>query len=134
MEEKFSIWLVKAEGKIEATGRSYSNAIHRISEHYSSHTGIPTNIYQADNSELRRIKNQYETDGKFAEFGHESHGLYRAAIKALYRYRQSHPAPRKTKTSEVNQSVYTKPRDTQIPVKRKPKSKSVFQKIYEFIH
>src|SRR5690606_9843941 len=91
MEEKFNSWLVRTEGKLEVTGRSYSRAINRLSEHYSSSTGAPTDIYKVDVNLLKKIKDSYETTGKFSEFGYESHGLYRAAIKAYYRYRKSQP-------------------------------------------
>ncbi|AVR46774.1 hypothetical protein C7S20_16730 [Christiangramia fulva] len=131
MEEKFSAWLVKVEGKIEATGRSYSRAINRLSEHYSSHTGNPTNIYKVDNGHLKRIKGFYDTDGRFSEFGYESHGLYRAAIKALYRYRQSHPISKKFKNTKSSK----KPRSTaknRIKRKTENRGQSIFKKIYEF--
>jgi len=124
MEEKFSSWLVKAEGKLEVTGRSYSQAINRLSEHYSSFTGNPTDIYSVDQEHLVRIKNDYNTTGRFSEKGHETHGLYRAAIKAFYRFRLSNPqAP----TIERNKT-FTKPAH----IKKKPKSKNYIQKIIAF--
>src|SRR5690606_37794138 len=86
-----SSWLVSKEGKLEATGRNYSRAINKLSEHYSTSTGTPTDIYKVDLELLKKIKDSYETYGKFSEFGYESHGLYRAAVKAYYRYRRSQP-------------------------------------------
>ncbi len=123
MEEKFSSWLVNKEGKLEATGRNYSRAINRLSEHYSSSTGNPTDIYNVDLILLEQIKNDYESDGRFSEKGYETHGLYRAAIKAFYRYRKSQPAPKVTRVE-----IYTKN-----PVKRKKaKVKTLAQRISEF--
>ena len=94
MEEKFCSWLVKAEGKIEATGINYSKAIHVLSQHYSSHTGNRIDVYQVDNDTLNKITSCYETTGRFSEKGYERHGLYRAAIKAFYRFRLTHPVKR----------------------------------------
>ena len=83
--------LVGVEGKLETTGRSYSQAINRLSEHYSSFTGKPTNIYSVDLENLMEIKKAYDSIGKFSEKGYESHGLYRVAIKDFYRYQISQP-------------------------------------------
>src|SRR5690554_5237139 len=91
MEEKFSSWLVRKEGKQEATGRNYSRAIHRLSEHYTSFTGKPTDIYNLELEQLVQIKKDYDTTGRFSEKGYETHGLYRAAIKAYYRFKLANP-------------------------------------------
>ncbi|WP_081212293.1 hypothetical protein [Salegentibacter sediminis] len=93
MDENFKSWLIREEGKLEITGYSYSRAIHKLSEHYSQYTGRPTDIHAKDLKEVEKIKNCYESDGRFSEMGHQSHGLYRAAIKAFYRYKLLHPKP-----------------------------------------
>lgn len=124
MEEKFKSWLVSAEGKLEATGRSYSRAINRLSERYSSFTGNPIDIYNVDVELLTKIKNSYESNGRFSEVGHESHGLNRAAIKAFYRYRRSHPA---------SPSISNVKASTKYFIKRKEaKRKTYAQGIWEF--
>jgi hypothetical protein len=111
MEEKFCSWLIRAEGKVEATGINYSKAIHVLSQHYSSHTGTSIDIYTIDNNLLKKIKGCYDSDGKFFEKGYERHGLYRAAIKAFYRFRQAYPVIRsnpKPKTTAKNINIQKK--------------------------
>src|SRR5690606_33286991 len=125
MEKKFNSWLVKSEGKLEATGRSYSRAINRLSEHYSSSTGVPTDIYKVDQEFLKKIKDSYETTGKFSEFGYESHGLYRAAIKAFYRYRKSQPVAPLVIGGKASSKKSFK--------RKKSKDKTFAQRISEFI-
>lgn len=124
MEEKFSSWLVKAEGKLEATGRSYSQAINRLSEHYTNFTGTPTDIYSVDQKLLRKIKNDYDTTGRFSEKGYETHGLYRAAIKAFYRYKLANPGT----PIEAKKRITIKPK----PVQKKPKRKTFLQRILDW--
>lgn len=116
MEEKFSSWLVRAEGKLETTGRSYSQAINRLSEHYSSFTGKPTDIYSVDLEYLGKIKNDYNSNGRFSDKGYESHGLYRAAIKAFYRYKTSQS---RVVSPNPKRKTHTKPSYQRKPLKRK---------------
>src|SRR5690606_19235955 len=94
------------------------------SEHYSSSTGVPTNIYKVDLKLLKKINNAYESDGRFSEKGHETHGLYRAAIKAYYRYRLSHP---------VTPSVQNSKPSTKAIKRKKVKRKSFIQRIIGFL-
>lgn len=124
MEEKFCTWLIKAEGKIKATGINYSKAIHVLSQHYSSHTGDRIDIYQVDNDTLSKITRCYESDGRFSKKGYERHGLYRAAIKALYRFRLSRPVKRPDNTP--------KPAPRYRKTKKKTKEKSLAKRIYEY--
>lgn len=124
MEEKFCSWLVKVEGKIEATGINYSKALHVLSQHYSKHSGKRIDIYQVDNDTLYKISKCYESNGRFSEKGHERHGLYRAAIKAFYRFRLSHPVKR----SDTTLKSTSKFRKT----KNKTKEKSLVNRIYDY--
>lgn len=126
MEEKFCSWLVNAEGKIEATGLNYSKAINVLSQHYSSHTGNTIDIYRVDNDLLKRITKCYESDGRFSEKGHERHGLYRAAIKAFYRFRLSHPV------KESGSKPKATARYRYMDKKKKVKGKSLTKRIYEY--
>ncbi len=125
MEEKFCSWLVKAEGKIEATGINYSKAIYVLSQHYSSHVGKRVDIYQVDNDTLIKILKCYESNGRYSEKGHERHGLYRAAIKAFYRFRLSHPIKYSDNTQKST-SKYRKRRT-------KSKAKSLVNKIFDYL-
>ncbi|SOC81561.1 hypothetical protein SAMN06296241_3140 [Salinimicrobium sediminis] len=128
MEEKFSSWLVNREGKLEATGRSYSRAINRLSDHYSTSTGIPIDIYNVDLELLKKIKDSYETYGRFSEFGYESHGLYRAAVKAYYRFRRSQSVK-----EPIAPQITTIKVSTKNSIKRKKeKGKTFAQKIIDF--
>lgn len=125
MEEKFKSWMIRSEGKLESTAINYSRAINRLSEHYSSFTGIRTDIYFVDLKQLAQIKDSYESNGRFAEEGHFRHGLNRAAIKALYRFKLSYPeAP----TPEIKRNA---PKPIQ-NIKR-PKHKNIIQKISGFL-
>lgn len=125
MEEKFKSWMIRSEGKLESTAINYSRAIHSLSEHYSSFTGIRTDIYLVDLKQLEQIKDSYESNGRFAEEGHFRHGLNRAAIKALYRFKLSYPeAP----TPEIKRNA-AKPMQNI----RKPKNKNIIQKIAGFL-
>lgn len=88
--ERFNNWLVKNENKTAQTGYRYSNAINKISEHYSKETRKAVDLYAiTDLDELEIIKEHYNSKGKFSEFGNIHHGLYRAAIKALCRFREN---------------------------------------------
>ena len=90
ISERFNNWLVKNENKTSHTGYSYSNAINRISEHYSNETKEKVDLYTiTDLEKLEVIKEHYNSKGKFSEFGKIHHGLYIAAIKALYRFREN---------------------------------------------
>lgn len=124
MEEEFCIWLVKAEGKKEATGINYSKAIHVLSQHYSNYSGKRIDIFKVDNDTLYKISKCYESNGRFSEKGHERHGLYRAAIKAFYRFRISHPV----RQSGYNLRSTSKFRKT----RNKTKEKSLVNRIYDY--
>ena len=88
--ERFNNWLIKNENKKSQTGYNYSNAINKISEHYSKETKEEVVLYAiTDLEKLEVIKEHYNSKGKFSEFGNMHHGLYRAAIKALCRYREN---------------------------------------------
>lgn len=117
--------MIRKEGKLEVTGRSYSRAIHTLSEHYSRFTGIPTDIYTANLKDVEKIKNCYESNGRFSEMGHQSHGLYRAAIKAFYRYKLSHPETSNTHKNTNLSKIRT--------VKKKKKNNNLVHKIVVFL-
>jgi hypothetical protein len=125
MEEKFKSWMIRSERKLESTANNYSRAIHSLSEHYSSFTGIRTDIYFVDLKQLAQIKDSYESNGRFAEEGHFRHGLNRAAIKALYRFKLSYPeAP----FPEIKRNAPKPIQNT-----KKPKHKNIIQKIAGFL-
>lgn len=123
MEENFKLWMICAEGKLETTAINYSRAIHSLSRHYSSYTSTKTDIYNVNLKLLERIKNSYESDGKFAEEGHFRHGLNRAAIKAFYRYRLSHPARSLGKSTKVSLNL---------KYKKEVIKHSIVRRIYDF--
>lgn len=79
MEQDFRDWLIR-RGNAGAA-KSYPKAIHSISKHYSAETGVLTDIYSiADQHRISETARDYSQSGKFSKFGHEHHGLYRAAI------------------------------------------------------
>ncbi len=70
MDEKFKKWLIEEEGKKNTTAYSYSKAIDRLSQHYSSHTGKYLNIYTLnDLGLLKSIRNSYDSLGKYSSQG-----------------------------------------------------------------
>jgi hypothetical protein len=92
-KEQFAQWLVSAEEKSTNVAKGYSNAINRISAHYSSSIKRGIDLYTlTDSDKLKQIADLYQTSGKYADFGNTHHGLYKAAIKALHRFcmSQSH--------------------------------------------
>lgn len=124
MEEKFKSWMIRTEGKLESTAINYSRAIHSLSEHYSSFTGTPTDIYRVDLKELKVIRNSYLSNGKFSEEGHFRHGLNRAAIKAFYRFRLAYPV-----SSPITNG---KPAPKHSNKKKKVETKSLAQRLLKF--
>ncbi len=126
MEEKFKTWLIRAEGKQEPTGISYSRAINRLSEHHSQFTGNSTDIYSVDLKQLEQIKNSYESNGRFSEVGHQSHGLNRAAIKAFYRFKLAtlETPLAKVKMNSEKHSI----------IRKKAKRKNIAQRIVTFFN
>jgi len=80
MEEKFRKYLTKIG--LKGVQNNYPQVINLISQHYSSHTGKHIDIYSIkDLYQLKKVVQDYEQTGRFAEFGYEHHGRYRAAIK-----------------------------------------------------
>lgn len=79
MEEKFKQWLVQSGKPSAAT--NYPNAIHDISRHYSTETGVTINIYEIqDQNLISEIAHDYKQDGRFSQFGYKQHARYRNAI------------------------------------------------------
>lgn len=125
MEENFKSWMIRKERKLEVTALNYSRAINNISKHYTTYTGIPTDIYCVDLEQLEQIKNSYESNGRFSEEGNFRHGLNRAAIKAFYRFKLSNPkalTAKREKTSEKH-----------VRIKKNPNGKNFIQRIIAFL-
>jgi hypothetical protein len=79
MEQAFHNWLIKRGNS--AAANSYPRAIHTISDHYSKETGTKTNIYSIQGQlAVSEIAHDYSQTGKYAQFGYEQHGRFRAAI------------------------------------------------------
>ena len=79
MQDKFKQWLIKT-GRKKNTANTYSNAVNKISEHYSENETL-VNIYTLTNQNIiSKIAHDYCQTGKYSEFGYKSNSLYRAAI------------------------------------------------------
>ena len=79
VEQEFRDWLIKRGNAGAAL--SYPKAIHIISKHYSSETGVPTDVYSiVDQHRISEIAHDYSQSGKFSKFGYDQHGRFRAAI------------------------------------------------------
>ncbi|KAF0238785.1 MAG: hypothetical protein FD181_786 [Prolixibacteraceae bacterium] len=80
MEEKFRNYLTKLG--LKGAPNNYPQAINLISQHYSSRTGKYIDIYSIKElDKLKVVVQDYEQSGRFADYGYEHHGRYRAAIK-----------------------------------------------------
>lgn len=80
MNEEFYNWLI-AIGRTPNTAYSYTNAINRISTHYSNNIGRVINIYQIENqTEISEIARKYRLDGIYADEGNTGNGTWRNAI------------------------------------------------------
>lgn len=102
--EHFKKWLENIEGKKVSTAGHYSSAINKLSEHYSKYKGKRFNLYEINNLvELKELKELYNGKGKFSEIGDTGHGTYRAAINALYRYRNNKNSDYYKKSHKVKQ-------------------------------
>lgn len=87
MEEQFKKWLIQRGYSETGAATSYSRAIPQISEHYSDNTGERIDIYAiSDQAKISQIAHDYSQSGKFASFGYEQHGRYRAAISRYAEY------------------------------------------------
>jgi len=80
MEKLFKEWML-AQGLQINTVNAYSNAINRLSEHYSENSGEQIDIYSIKNiNTLDPIKSEYNRGGKYEDFGDRNNGLCRAAV------------------------------------------------------
>ena len=87
MKEDFKHWMAEVEKKVPNTVYNYSEAIHKISQYYTTETGINIDIYQNNDLQfLKRISSELKIGGKYGSFGDEYHGLYRNAITAYVRF------------------------------------------------
>lgn len=87
MLEKFRSWLITEENKKPNTANAYALSIEKISEHYSMHKGIPTDIYSLNELEiLQDLIALYDFEGKYEAFGEYGNATYRNALKAYERF------------------------------------------------
>lgn len=90
ISEKFENWLLQTENKKATTSATYASSIFKISDHYSQQIGKHIDIYDITSiDDLKEIVSLYSQTGKYSEIGQTGHGTYRAAIKALLRYRSN---------------------------------------------
>ncbi|WP_061038806.1 endonuclease NucS domain-containing protein [Vibrio coralliirubri] len=81
MEQQFKDWLIKRGYSETGAATSYSRAIPQISNHYSHNSEEQIDIFAiTDQAKISQIAHDYSQSGKFASFGYEQHGRYRAAI------------------------------------------------------
>lgn len=99
VKSAFERWMVDVYGgNLEITStKSYASALNRITDHRFEHTKEGFDLYDIrhyydwqsktlDFQKLEKIRDDYDTSGKFADFGHEGHGTIRAAIKKYYEF------------------------------------------------
>ena len=87
MEEKFGKWVSEKEMKAAGTVYSYTNALKKISEHYSQFTGKPTYIFDIDNvTEISQMIDLYDFNGKFSDYGNIGNRTYINGLKTYKRF------------------------------------------------
>ena len=88
-QQEFRDWLVRRGNAGAAT--NYPTAIITISEHYSRETEISIDIYAiTDQRRISEIAHDYGQAGRFAQFGYEQHGRFRAAIRRYSEFFSQH--------------------------------------------
>ncbi len=93
MEESFRTWLIIRGYAAVGAATSYPTAIPQISQHYSRETGVDIDIYNiTDQATLSQIAHAYSQAGRFAEFGYQQHGRFRAAIARYSEFFVNHRA------------------------------------------
>lgn len=107
-QDNFKNFLIRIERKKTSTASQYATAIDKLSVHYSQHKGLKINIFDiTDLKDLNTIVELYESSGRYSEYGNLGHGTNRAAIKALFRYRENpnienHSEPYKDPNQNTN--------------------------------
>ncbi|MFC5194774.1 hypothetical protein ACFPH8_05485 [Bizionia hallyeonensis] len=87
MEEKFGKWLIEKEHKAIGTVYSYTNAIKKISEHYSQFQGKRIYIFDIeDETKIEPLIELYDFNGKHSDFGNKGHRTYINALKTYLRF------------------------------------------------
>ena len=87
MKQQFGSWMLETERKKPTTVYAYTNAIDKISKHYSEKKGKKTNLYGVkDLKYLEKIAADYSTNGVYAQFGEQGHGTIRNAVTAYVRF------------------------------------------------
>lgn len=96
MSEGFKRWLSRGnnnKGNNYAFGTviGYSNAINKLSAHYSKNE-TRVNIYNLNGQSIDKLKiieQLYSLDGRYYDYGNKAHGTYRNAMVAYVRFIES---------------------------------------------
>lgn len=87
MKQQFGSWMLETERKKPTTVYAYTNAIDKISKHYSEKKGMKTNLYRLkDLKRLESIAAEYAAGGPYAKFGEQEHGTIRNAATAYVKF------------------------------------------------
>ncbi|WP_417214257.1 Swt1 family HEPN domain-containing protein [Bizionia sp.] len=115
MEEKFRKWVTEKEHKAAGTVYSYTNAIKKISEHYSQFQGKRICIFEIeDEQEISSLIELYDFNGKYSEFGNKGNRTYINGLKTYRRFLSDKPKARGTSTysGSRNSSLRSESRNT----------------------
>lgn len=108
MEKKFRKWVAEKESKAAGTVYSYTNALHKISAHYSKHTGKRTNIFNIEDAEgLSSIIALYDFNGKHSEYGNIGNRTYINGLKTYKRFLLNEPKIKGVSGSSTSKNAYT---------------------------
>ena len=88
VKKDFHDWLLKNDGKTEASANNYICGFKLAQRHYCEYTQTPTSFYDIDDIRtLQNIFNKY-IDGEYSEIGKKYSGAVRASLKAYLRFFQ----------------------------------------------
>ncbi|MBA6151504.1 Swt1 family HEPN domain-containing protein [Gelidibacter maritimus] len=107
MEEKFGKWVSEKENKAVGTVYSYTNALKKISEHYSQFTGKSTYIFDIDNvTEISQLIDLYDFNGKYSDYGNIGNRTYINGLKTYKRFLLNEPKIRGASEQKTSKNTY----------------------------
>lgn len=109
MEEKFGKWISEKEDKAGGTIYAYTNALKKISDHYTQFSGKRIAIFDMDDeTEISQLIDVYDLNGKYSEYGNKGNRTYINALKTYKRFLLDKPKLRGTNTYNISKDLKAK--------------------------
>lgn len=113
MEEKFGKWVAEKENKAAGTVYSYTNALKKISLHYSQFTGKRISIFDIDNAtEISQLIDLYDFNGKYRDYGNIGNRTYINGLKTYKRFLLDEPKVRGAAAYQGKRTANVRPEST----------------------